>query len=84
MGLVVAVSNQKGGVGKTVTAINLSYTLATLGERVLLLDLDPQGNATFALGPDPDGLEGKTAFGVLVCEPGMCELSLEDTSHANL
>jgi chromosome partitioning protein len=84
MGLVMAVSNQKGGVGKTVTAINLSYTLATLGERVLLLDLDPQGNATFGLGPDPDGLEGKTAFDVLMSEPGMIELSIHDTSHANL
>jgi cellulose biosynthesis protein BcsQ len=55
-----------------------------LGERVLLLDLDPQGNATFGLGLDPDGLEGKTAFDVLMSEPGMIELSLHDTSHANL
>jgi chromosome partitioning protein len=84
MGLVLAIANQKGGVGKTVTAINLSYTLSTLGERVLLLDLDPQGNATFGLGFNPDALEGKTAFDVLMSEPGTVELGIHDTPHANL
>jgi chromosome partitioning protein len=84
MGLVLAVANQKGGVGKTVTAINLSYTLATLEERVLLLDLDPQGNATFGLGLNPDALEGKTTFDVLMSEAGMVELGIHDTAHAQL
>lgn len=67
----IAVANQKGGVGKTTTAVNLAACLAALGRQILLLDLDPQANATSGLGLEK--IEGASAYRVLLGEGTLTE-----------
>jgi chromosome partitioning protein len=72
MGRIFVIANQKGGVGKTSIAVNLSASLAHYGRRVLLVDLDPQGNATTGSGVDKSACE-KTVYGVLLGEHSVGE-----------
>ena len=74
---IVAVANQKGGVGKTTTAVNLSACLAEQGKRVLLVDADPQGNSTSGLGVKKDG-DVKSVYDVLINEVSV-ETATRDT-----
>ncbi len=69
---IITLANQKGGVGKTTTTINLGTALAAAGERVLIVDLDPQGNASTGLGIDRDARDGST-YDVLVGDKSIIE-----------
>ena len=82
MGKIIALVNQKGGVGKTTTSINLSASLAVLGKKVLLIDLDPQGNTTTGVGINKGDIE-RSIYDVLI---GECKISeaMVKTKYKNL
>ena len=73
---IIAIANQKGGVGKTTTTVNLSAAVAEQGKRVLLVDIDPQGNATSGSGVDRESLSG-TMHDVIVGDTGINDIAVK-------
>jgi chromosome partitioning protein len=82
MSTIIAVTNQKGGVGKTTSAVNIAYYLAKSDKRVLLVDLDPQGNATSGLGVDKTKLEA--TMSEVLLQSATIDKAIIKTEHKNL
>ena len=77
MGKTIAIANQKGGVGKTTTSINLSASLAAKGKKVLVIDMDPQGNTTSGFGVEKNDLDN-TVYELMLSECSIKECILND------
>ena len=77
---IIAVANQKGGVGKTTSSVNLAASLAQIGQRVLLVDMDPQGNATMSSGIEKNKLE-RSVLDVLLNEATLTECLILSLIH---
>jgi chromosome partitioning protein len=82
MSRIYALANQKGGVGKTTTAVNLAAYLAAMNQRVLIVDVDPQANATASLGVDKHRLNGST-YDVFIGDVPLAEL-IQPTQQSSL
>lgn len=83
MGRIIAIANQKGGVGKTTTAINLSACLSEIGQKVLTIDIDPQGNTTSGLGVDKNAVDNSVydlMLGECTIEECIIETEIENQS----
>lgn len=83
MAKIICIANQKGGVGKTTTSVNLSSALSALGRRILLIDMDPQGNASSGLGIKRYESQDSNIYHVLIGEKSLAEV-IQNTQKENL